>query len=454
MSPPSTTNPLKAIVNIRREELPLTTAMFAYFFLVITTFWILKPIKKLYFFEYYEQRTLALFGADLGAAQAELLAKVLNMVVAYGAVVVFSLLAKRLRRHRLTLCFSAGFGAAFVLYSLLLKQQTGLLAWTFYLFGDLYSTVMVATFFAFLSDSVEPRTARRVYGPIVLGGVAGGAFGTTVVAGWIEVLSYGQWLLVCLGVGAVIAATALYAGRHVERSWDAAPNPPGSDDRARESHPAWAGAKLVLRSKYLLSIVAIVACYEIASTILDFQFSATGQHFAKEGIIDRNTYFTRTYAITNWVALLIQVFGTSVLLSRFRLTVPLMVLPMSALTASGVFLIFPAVWSGAALNTADNGLNYSVNQSAREALYTAASADEKYKAKAFIDMFVQRFAKALAVGVSLAVTLAFEDFATIRYLGLVTALIIAVWAYMARRAGNEFERRSHGEPSTATPSTR
>ncbi len=443
MSTPSNHNPLKAFLDVRRDELPLTAAMFTYFFLVITTFWILKPIKKLYFFQYYEQRTLALFGAELGAAQAELIAKVLNMVVAYGAVVAFSLLARRLRRHRLTLCFSAAFGVGFLLYALLLKQQTGILAWTFYFFGDLYSTVMVATFFAFLSDSVDPEAARRVYGPIVLGGVAGGAFGTTAVAGWIDVLSSGQWLLVCLVLGSLIAAAAWYAGRAVERSPAFAEQRPETPPRpsAQETHLVWAGAQLVFRSKYLLSIMGIVACYEIASTILDFQFSATGQHFAKQGIIDRSTYFTRTYAVTNWLALLIQVFGTSALLSRFRATVPLLVLPTAALTASGMYLLFPAIWSGAALSVADNGLNYSVNQSAREALYTAVSTEEKYKAKAFIDMFVQRFAKALAVGVSLAITLVFEDFATIRYLGLVTAVIIALWAYMAHRAGHEFERR-------------
>ena len=53
-----------------------------------------------------------------------------------------------------------------------------------------------------------------------------------------------------------------------------------------------------------------------------------------------------------------------------------------------------------ALNTADNGFSYSINQSAKEALYVPTTREEKYKAKAFIDMFVQRFAKALAVGLS------------------------------------------------------
>ncbi len=39
-------NPFKAFMAIKRQELPLALLMFAYFFLVITTFWILKPIKK------------------------------------------------------------------------------------------------------------------------------------------------------------------------------------------------------------------------------------------------------------------------------------------------------------------------------------------------------------------------------------------------------------------------
>ena len=57
-----------------------------------------------------------------------------------------------------------------------------------------------------------------------------------------------------------------------------------------------------------------------------------------------------------------------------------------------------------AMSVSDNGLNYSINQSAREALYTPTTPDEKYKAKAFIDMFVQRFAKVLAVAINLGVT--------------------------------------------------
>jgi len=44
---------------------------------------------------------------------------------------------------------------------------------------------------------------------------------------------------------------------------------------------------------------------------------------------------------------------------------------------------------GSFLDTADNGFSYSINQSAKEVLYVPTSSDEKYKAEAFIDMFIQ-----------------------------------------------------------------
>ena len=71
--------------------------------------------------------------------------------------------------------------------------------------------------------------------------------------------------------------------------------------------------------------------------------------------------------------------------------------------------------------------------------------EEKYRAKAFIDMFVQRFAKALAVGVSLAMTIAFDDFASVRWLSAFTAPVIVLWFLAARYAGRHFrETEGHG----------
>ena len=421
----------------RRSELVITSLMGVYFFLTIAVFWIQKPIKKTRFFEYYGDRTLDLAGLSLSAAQAELLAKVLNMVVAYAAVVAFSALARRLRRQQLTLVFTGFFALVFALFAFVVRFDSAPVAWTLYLTGDLYSTLMVATFFAFLNDSMSPEAARRRYGPIVLGGVAGGAFGPWIVAGLSKTIGPSSWMLVCVALSGVIGVVAYVAGGFVARN----PPPEAATPATRSNkagNPAFDGARLVFGSRYLFAIVTMVALYEIVSTVTDFQFSATVEHFDELGVIEKGTFIPTTYAITNSVALLVQAFGTSFVMSRFRLTIALLVLPFAVLSSSMVYMLLPLAATGALLNTADNSLSYSLNQSAKEALYTATTREQKYQAKAFIDMFVQRFAKTVGVGLSLGISVVFATFESIRWLSLVTVIVGGLWALAAYRAGRRF----------------
>lgn len=430
--------PLKAILDIKRSEMPLALLMYFYFFFVITSFWVLKPIKKTLFIGYYQGSGFNLWGWQMTASQAELLAKVMNMVVAFIAVTVFTWLTRKFRRQQLTLIFSIFFMVCYTGYSQLINDPGDLTVWTFYLFGDLFSTLMVATFFAFINDSVTPDKAKRLYGLIGLGGVTGGAVGTLVVRVWIEQLSMSSWLWITFGMAALIIAVALYAGRIVAK--DPPPEAPvryATERKSSKSNAAIEGAKLVFSSSYLLAIVAIVGLYEIVSTVMDFQFTATIEHYVPREKI--GSHFSTIYTITNFVAMFVQLFLTSFIMTRLGLKIALFILPAVILAGSGFYLAIPVLWVGSFLNTADNGFSYSINQSAKEALYVPTSRDEKYKAKAFIDMFVQRFAKAVAVGVSLAITAIFAEFSSIRWLSLFTIIIAGVWFYAVRYAGNKFK---------------
>jgi ATP:ADP antiporter, AAA family len=444
----ATANPLRQILDIRRDEWPQALGMFAYFFLVITTFWILKPLKKGIFIGHYDELGFDLGGWHMNAAQAELLAKVLNMLVALVAVAVFSWLARALQRQGLTLAFSAFFVAAFVVYAAALQNPGPTTVWTFYLFGDLYSTLMVATFFAFLNDSVNPASAKRLYGLIGLGGVSGGWFGTEALRLYIKDLSTSQWMWVCLVVAILIAGLALVVGRRVDGQavdTPAAATPAPAEEPA-SGNPALEGARLVFRSPYLLSVVAIVGLYEMVSTIMDFQFSSTISYYLQGDEI--GVQFANVFAFTNRFAFIVQLLLTSFVMKRFGVGIALLFLPVAALAGSAAFLAAPVLLVGSALNTADNGFSYSINQSAKEALYVPTSREEKYKAKAFIDMFVQRFAKALAVGLSLLITMFFTGFESLRWLSLVTVVILILWIIAARYAGRVFaEREAQSTPA-------
>jgi AAA family ATP:ADP antiporter len=61
--------------------------------------------------------------------------------------------------------------------------------------------------------------------------------------------------------------------------------------------------------------------------------------------------------------------------------------------------------------------------------------------QAFIDLFVQRFAKAVAVLISLGITFAVTDISSLRYLGVLTLALLVVWIVAARYAGRQFRER-------------
>ncbi|MCH7820324.1 MAG: hypothetical protein IIB40_12365, partial [Candidatus Marinimicrobia bacterium] len=137
-------------------------------------------------------------------------------------------------------------------------------------------------------------------------------------------------------------------------------------------------------------------------------------------------------------------------MTRFGLKTALMFLPLAIIIGSAGFIMFPVLWIGSLLNTADNGFSYSINQSAKETLYVPTTRDEKYKAKAFIDMFVQRFAKAIAVLLSLSITMIFTDYSSVKWLSVATLIVVIIWIFIVRFVGKEFNKLSDTNLNAST----
>ena len=437
--------PWRALWSIRREEGPAAAAMSACFFVVIAVFWILKPLKKGLFVEYYDVAGFELLGFHLRAAQAELLAKILNAAAAFAAMWLIATLSRRLDRSRLVSALAAALAACCAAFALALASPSGPTLWAFYVFGDVFNMLLVAAFFAFANDSVTPDGAKRLYAPIVLGGVLGGVFGSTVLASAVSALSAPTWLLIAAAGTIAVAVTARLADhfatvlrRSSPNAPDAVAPPPARGCAAAE------GARLTLGARYLLSIAAIVGLDELVSTLSDFQFTETLSHYLNGA--DIRAHVSVVYMATNVVSTAVQILVTGFAMSRLGVGRTLLVLPVVVLAASAGFVALPVLWAGSLLSVADNGLNYSINQSAREALYVPTSRAEKYRAKAFIDVFVQRSAKALAVGLGLLLSAAFTEFDDVRWLSLATVLLVGLWIAAARFAGKRFCELSRARP--------
>ena len=421
--------------------------MFSIFFLIISTFWILKPLKKTLFFQFYkEQGGFNALSFHMTGAQAELLAKIVNMLAAVVAVIVFSWLSHRFKRERLTWIFVSLFCLSFMVFGFTLTPLTEPVAWLFYVIGDMFATVMVAAFFAFLNDSVSPEVAKRLYGPIGLGGVLGGAFGSSVEALFIHSMSIPGWMIICIVMTAAISVNAWFAARNAEKVTAPHEHEVRTHVRTDDDGSLFEGAKMTFSSPYLLSIGMIVCLYEIVSALVDFQFSAAFEHSYTSAELPGK--FGAVFARNNWVALFVQIFVTGFVMRRFGLTPALLTLPVAEMAGAVGFIVFPVAGTAGLLSTFDNGFSYSINQSAKEALYVTTPRPVKYKAKAFIDMFLQRFGKAIAVVLSLILTMYFKNFSTVRWISLLTLAIVLIWMFCARYAGQIFDSAAKkGKPA-------
>ena len=340
-------------------------------------------------------------------------------------------------RHWLVAIFTAIFSAAFALYAAVINDLNEGIVWSFYVFGDMFNTAMVGLFWAFTNDITRPDEANRTYGIIGLGGVLGGFIGATIVSSSVEDVGRAKLLLLCIVPMVLIAIIAFVVQRLATRGDAKEARRPAASKGKKGASAALEGARLVFKSKYLLAIAGLIGAYEVVSNIIDFQLAATVEANAESLEID--AVFALVGQVIGIGSIIVQLFLTSFVLRTFGIRVALMFLPAFILLGSLGFLILPTLFFAAAMSASDNALNYSINQSAKEALYTPTSPDETYKAKAFIDMFVQRFAKVISVVLNLAMAAAFAS--GVRWLSLITLGVLVLWFFLIKHAGEGFRER-------------
>jgi AAA family ATP:ADP antiporter len=423
---------LRLFVDIRKREVEPAVLFFLFWFLVIVVFWILKPVKTGLFIDPLGDR-----GAEL-----ELFAKLGNIGVAIVAVAVFSWLYNRLGSRYLIPALCAIFIAALVWFGVTLPAPAEPGApkyWAFYLFGDAWSTVWVTTFWAYLNEMTATGQSKRLYGLIGGGGIIGGLVGATVVATTVENLGIGTLIM---GTAAATMILGLIAFR-IEALAHREEVPIGRGrvetrivaSTDKQANAAIEGARLSLTSKYLFAIVMIVFLYEFASQILDYLFK--NELESVQGAEATSAFYANIGVIINLVSVITQFFLVSFIMRRFGITTALLVLPAAMMISSGIYFAIPVLWAGSLLTISDNALNYSINQTSRETLYVPTDADVKYKARAFANMFVQRFGKGIAILMALGLTAV-----PIRFLTFLAIGVIVIWAGFAWYAGRRFDEQT------------
>lgn len=423
-------NPLATLRRLTHQERVKCAILTSWFFVMITNLWLLKPIRQ------------ASLLAHLGAAELPYVR--FGAVIAVALVVaVYSRIVDRLTRMQVAR------GSNILFATLLLALWFALriggealggqrwFVWLVFILVDIYSVVMVGIFWTYTNDVCTREEADKLYGPIGLGGIVGGLAGGILVDTTVRLIGQVDILLICV---ALSVASALIVTR-AEPLVHAQPRPL----RAKTRGSALDGAKLVVHSRYLLLIVGIVVGYEFAAAMTDFVVSVVFERaYPDQATLAK--MFGRVGWIVSGVALLSQLLLVPALLPRKR--VALLVPPIVMGIATVGMAIVPVAVMAIVMTASDRGLNYSLQQAAKETLYVPLTDAEKYKAKAFIDMLVDRGAKAMS-SVALMIVLAASGLSIVISLAVALAAL-AAWTACAALLGRAYAKR-HVQRMTRTP---
>lgn len=300
------------------------------------------------------------------------------------------------------------------------------LGWVAYIAFDTFGIVTATLFWSLVASTTTTKSAKRGYGMIISLTQVGTIGGTLIVAQNSQ--RHGLPILILfatLCVAIVPWIIKVFVARYKqEKHKNHIPL------KKRKKTGFFEGLRLLVKRPYLMGIFVITTAYEAVSIMLEFQLSLLGHHAypTKEAFAQ---FYSQFGFYTNLLALVFALTGTSFLLRKFGLRVCLLLFPtvtMLVIFSVGLFPVLPIVV--VALVTL-KGLNYSLNNPAKEILYIPTSRDIKFKAKGWIDAFGLSSVKASGSGIN-ALLSKLAPTKVIIYSAPILILIVSFWGIVAR----------------------
>lgn len=352
---------------------------FAYFFLLLASYYILRPLRD-----------------EMGIAGG--IAKLPwvftgTFIAMLVAVPLFGFIASRLPRGQF-LPLVYGF---FILNLLLFYLAFQIEAWreiaarSFFIWASVFNLFVVSVFWSFMVDIFNSAQGKRLFGLIAAGGTAGAITGPSLTALLVVPIGPMNLLLISalLLVGAVLCIRQL--GRWSERQAHTV------EQGTREAlgGSVLAGLTLILRSPYLLGVAMFMLLFTTLSTFLYFeQAHIVAQSF--DNSAERTRFFALLDLAVNTLTVVVQVLVTSRLLSRLGVAASLAMVPLLSALGFALLALTPVLAALAGFQVLRRAGDYAITRPARELLYTVVDREAKYKAKNALDTVVYRGGDALA----------------------------------------------------------
>ena len=236
------------------------------------------------------------------------------------------------------------------------------------------------------------------------------------------------------------------------------PAPPTRRRPARKKASAAAKRIRLLRSSRHLQIISLVIAFgAMASNIVDQQVNmAVAEFKGAEGKDAIAAFLGQLIVYLSLIGFVIQVTLTSRIHRVLGIGFALLMLPVSMGGAATLILLNRALWAPSVGRIIDTSIRYTIDKTSREVLFLPLPADLKYRAKPFIDVTMDRFAKGVGAVLMLVCIKDWGlglDWQQLSYVSLVLVVLWVVTAIAARREYMRSFRRSI-EQQIVEPSTR
>jgi len=401
-------------------------------FLILTAYYVMKPARE------------ALILAQPGGAEIKSYSMALQALLLVFIVPAYGALAGRLARSRLINIVTAFFIGCLPLFYLAAEARWHV-GVPFFLWIGIFSLMVIAQFWAYANDLYRPEAGKRLFAVIAFGASSGAVFGAWISGHLIGELGVHAMLL----VAAVILAGSLALFNLI----DSRERAQAADAARGKQAPIGDGSAfaLVLKNRYLLLIAALVLLLNWVNATGEYVLSSIVQRAAEErvaaGTLTREeegafigAFYSDYFQVVNIVGMVLQLFLVSRIVKLVGVHVAVCVLPLVALGSYAVAALLPSLAVVRWVKTAENSVDYSLQNTVKQMLFLPTTREEKYKAKQVTDSLMVRAGDVLSsatvfVGSSV-LALSTSQFAWIN------VVLVMAWLAVAVLVGREFRRKT------------
>ena len=425
-------------------------------FLLLSAYLIIKTVR--------EALILSEGGAEIksyaAGGQALLL---LLLVPAYGY------LASRVNRIKLinavTLFFILNLAAFYLLSRLGVS-----LGVSFFLWVGVFNLFITAQFWSFANDIYTEDQGKRLFAIVAFGGSLGAVVGPKVASSLFE--PFGPYLLML--VTAALLGVCLIFPNIVNQMESGGSRATRKAGEAAQPLAKGGAFNLVIGKRYLLLIAFLLIVSNLVNTTGEFILGKTviqeaqrlanvapataaaewtmptGEEQKSKRVRDFIARFYGDFFFTvSVVSGLAQLFLVSRLMKLCGVPASLYFLPFIALTGYSIVSFMPALGIILWAKVVENSTDYSLQNTARQALFLPTTREEKYKAKAAIDTFFVRIGDLLATAL---VILSVQFSLALQTLSVVNVSLTALWLLLVLGIGVSYRALAAQQIGAVAPS--